>query len=469
MTDIATQTALIPAGSTRPAWSRRRFLQAAGLAAGAGALGFPNLLQARGVNGRLDVGFVGIGGMGGSRLKEMLGCAANVVALCDTDDDHLATARRVAAGKGFRPKTFLDYRELLAQDLDAVVIATPDHWHAPVAVAALKAGKHVFCEKPLAHSVGEARELRTLAGQFPKLLTQMGNQGSASANLRRGIEVIQAGAIGAVREVHVWVAPSESFQAGQWNPTGSDPVPATLHWQNWIGPAAFHEYKKGLYHPKAWRAWYDFGGGSMADWGCHGLNLPVRALQLDYPTAIAADIPGDFTDGYPKQVRIRFDFAARNGQPPVTLWWYDGRRLPDAAALPKGLLAHFGEVPDSGVLILGEQGFTYGEPHTGSDYIQLAGEKKVSGILRHAATKAIAETLPRSAGHLAEWVNACGGGPATFSPFATGGFLTEIAQAGVVALRTRKPLAWDGPAMRATNAPEAEQFVRAKYRSEWTL
>jgi predicted dehydrogenase len=449
--------------------SRRRFLQTTALLTGAAVSGFPGLLRARGANDKLNVGFIGLGGQGRSRLKEILNCGVNVAALCDADENQLSAAKASLPRTAGEAKIFVDYHELLASDVDAVVIATPDHWHAPIASAGLQAGKHVFAEKPLTHTIAEARNLRTLAKQFPQLATQMGNQGSASPNMRRAIELVQGNAIGAVREVHVWVAPSGSFKAGQENPAGEDAVPAGLHWNNWIGPAAFRPYVRNVYHPRAWRAWYDFGGGSMADWGCHGLNLPVRALKLDYPKAIATDIPGAFTAGYPKNVRARFDFAERNGLPPVTIWWYDGGRLPDANVVPKTVIEHFGEMPADGVLLRGENGFTFGDPHAGASYLQLTDEKKLSGILKHAATKNLAETLPRSPGHLKEWVNACAGGPKTFSDFETGGKLTEIALAGVVALRTRKALVWNGEAMRAENAPEAEKFIQAHYREDWKL
>lgn len=451
--------------------SRRRWLQLTALAGGAAAIGFPNILRAADTNGKLNVGFIGLGGQGRSRLKELLGCGANVAALCDVDENQTGEARTVLEGTTFKPKTYVDYRVLLDQEknLDAVVIATPDHWHAPVATAALKSGKHVFCEKPLAHSVYEARQLRKLAEKHSGLVTQMGNQGSASPNLRRAIELINAGVIGRVREVHVWVARSGSFEAGQAAPVGEDAVPAGLHWDAWLGPASLRPYKKKIYHPHAWRAWYDFGGGSMADWGCHGLNLPFRALKLDYPTGVAADVQDGITAGYPKNVRIRYEFAARNHLPPLTIWWHDGGRLPPVEVVPKSVIDHSGEMPEAGVLILGESGFTFGTPHTGADYIQLAGDKKLSGIRSHEATRHIPESLPRSPGHLKEWTDACTGGPPTFSNFEVGGQLTEIALSGVVALRTGKALVWNGEKMRAENAPEAGQYIKPHYRTGWKI
>ena len=447
--------------------SRRRFLQLAALTAGSATLGFPSLLRARGVNQKLNVGFIGLGGMGSGRLREILNCGVNVSAFSDVDEKQFVAAREILPANAPAPKTFVDFRDLLQSDVDAVVIATPDHWHAPIASSALNAGKHVFGEKPLTHTISEARALRELAGKFPRLATQMGNQGSASPNMRRAIELIQAGVLGQVREVHVWVPPSGSFKPGQSFPSGKDPVPDGLHWEHWVGPSPFHPYKKNLYHPRAWRAWYDFGGGSIGDWGCHGLNLPVRALKLDYPTAITPDVPGGYTDGYPKNVRLRFDFAARQDLPPVTIWWYDGGRLPAAGIVPKSVIDHLGEIPAEGVLILGEKGFTFGAAHPGANYIQLADEKKLSGILNHAATKHVPVTLPRTSGHLQEWVTACTGGPATFSSFEVGGQLTEIILTGVVALRMRQRLDWNGATMQALNAPAAEKFIQANYRTGW--
>ena len=454
---------------TKKSMNRRKFLQLSAVAAGVAAIDFPGLLRARNVSGKLNVGFIGLGGQGRARLKEILNCDVHVAAFCDADETLFDPAKNILPAGAVAPKTFTDYRKLLEEDLDAVVIAAPDHWHAPIATAALKAGKHVFCEKPLSRTISEARDLRNVAKGFPQLATQMGNQGSASANMRRAIELIQGGAIGRVAEVHVWVPPSGSFKPGQTAPAGEDPVPAGLEWNNWIGPAAFHAYKKGIYHPRAWRAWYDFGGGSMADWGCHGMNLPVRSLKLDYPIRIEPDIPGGYTDSYPKRVRLRYDFAARGAQPPVTVWWYDGGRLPVDGILPGSVMSHLGKMPDGGVLLLGDKGFTYGAPHSGADYIQLAGENNLSGILNHAATKEIPKSLARSPGHLHEWVNACAGGPPTFSNFETGGHLTEIVLSGVLALRAQKGLDWDGAAMHTRNAAEAEQFIEAHYRPDFKI
>jgi predicted dehydrogenase len=468
--------------------SRRHFIGISALATGA-ILGAPGFLRAQNAGTKLNVAFVGLGGQGRARLREAMGCGIRVVALCDVDEKSIANAKadvkaRDASVKLEDISTYSDYRQLLAteKNLDAVVVATPDHWHAPVAKAALKAGKHVFCEKPLTHSIAEARELRELS-KSGKLITQMGNQGSATKNLRRGVEIIQSGALGRVLEVHAW-AGGTGCHPGLAMPTEGDPIPAGFNWDAWLGPAPVRAYKSGYYHPWNWRGWLDFGNGPMGDFGCHNLNLPVRALKLDYPVKIDIDAQLMGLPTYPKQARIGYHFGQRGELPPVTVTWYDGGRHPDPALLPAELTAYFdgsettttdnhgklvtrkNSISD-GVLVLGENGFTFGGCWSGSDYIFLKGDPKLWGILNHPACKSIPETLPKSLGHMKEWVDACLGGKPVFSDFETGGHLTEIALAGVVALRTRKNLDWDGPAMQARNAPEADQYIHPRYREKW--
>jgi hypothetical protein len=255
-------------------------------------------------------------------------------------------------------------------------------------------------------------------------------------------------------------------------PIEGDPVPAGLHWDAWVGPAPFRPYKKDYYHPWNWRGWLDFGNGALGDFGCHSLNLPFRSLKLDYPTNIAVDASLMGLPTYPDKVKIRFDFAARGDLPALTLFWYDGGRLPDKVVVPPAIIDHFGNVPDMGVLLIGDQGFTFGNCWDGAEYIQLNGESALSGILNHEGTKTIPQSLPRVKGHLQEWVDACTGGPPTFSNFDTGGHLTEIALSGVVALRTLRTgqeLVWNGEKMRAENQPAAEDYVKPAFRKNWKI
>jgi Oxidoreductase family, NAD-binding Rossmann fold/Oxidoreductase family, C-terminal alpha/beta domain len=452
-------------------WSRRRFLQSTALATSAATLGFPNLLHARGASGKLNVAHIGLGAMGRGRLSEMLGSEANIIAICDVDENQFIQARKMLANLPFKPSEYVDFRTLLEKEknLDGVVVTTPDHWHALIATAALKAGKHVFCEKPLAHTVGEARALRTLAKKHSKQVTQMGNQGSADPSLRRSIEIIQAGALGEVHEVHCWVRDGAGCHAGLAMPLTGDPIPAGLHWDGWLGPAPRRAYKKDYYHPWNWRGWYDFGNGVMADFGCHNLNLPFRALKLDYARRIEAE--GELTGlpTYSNKNHIRFHFDQRGELAPLIVHWYDQGLVPDKDVVPAELIETLGESPKMGVLIVGENGYTYGDPWNGAKYIKLKDDEKIASVLNHPGTKAIPESLPRTSSHVKEWVGACTGGPATFSSFEVGGHLTEIALSGIVALRTMKTLEWDGERMRAENAPEAQKFVQPHYRRGWAM
>ena len=458
--------------------SRRNFLKVSTLLTGGSVLGFPALVRARNAGTQaLNIAIVGLGNQGNVRAKEALGCGKiiRVAALCDVDRGNIRYVKsQMAKIDPTLPLAdvaeYSDYRELLAKekDLDAVVVTTPDHWHYHIAKASLLAGKHVFCEKPLTHTLAEARELRQLAAKT-KLITQMGNQGSASKNLRRAIELIQAGVLGQVKEVKIWSG-GTGCHPGLAMPTEADPVPANFNWDAWLGPAPYRFYKRGYYHPWDWRGWLDFGSGPIGDFGCHNLNLPVRALKLDYPISIEAKGELMGLPTYPKDVHIRFEFAKRGNLEPVTIDWYDGGladHMDKTEILPPELLAYFGSSPAVGVFIRGENGYTHGLHWTGADYIKLNGEKKLSGILNHPASKAIPETLPRSSGHLQEWVEACMGGKPVFSDFETGGFLTEICLAGVIAARLGKKLEWDGPNMKALNAPEADQYIHTKYRTKW--
>ena len=451
-------------------WSRRNFLQTAAVATGSAVLGFPNLLRAADTSKKINVAHIGFGGMGKGRLREMFNCKANIIALCDVDENQFPAAREIIAKAAFKPKEYVDFREMLEKekDLDGIVITTPDHWHAPITTAALAAGKHVFCEKPLTHTISEARAVRELVKKYPTQITQMGNQGSASANLRRGIEVIQGGALGQIHEVHCWM-PAGGVHPGLATPTVDDPIPNGLHWDGWLGVAPTRPYKKGYYHPAAWRGWYDFGSGIMGDWGCHGLNLPFRALKLDYAKRISAEGNLMGLPTYSGKNHIHFEFGQRGNLDPVSIHWYDVGAKPAEGVVPAELLALLGELPVTGVLILGENGWTFGEGHSCSDYIKLKADQKISGIQKHEATQKIPVTLPRVHNHVAEWVDACAGGPPTFSNFEIGGHLTEIALSGVVALRTQKTLEWNGEQMRAENAPEAEKFIQANYRKDWTI
>jgi predicted dehydrogenase len=457
---------LVPASNL----SRRRFLAASTTALGAATLSRSPLLWAApaastAANSKLNLAVVGCGGQGRGVMRGLLSCGANLVALCDPDPTQIETARADALQTGSEAsknaKAVEDYRKLFdaSASFDAVLVATPDHWHAPLCKAFMKIGKHVYCEKPLTHSVAEARELRELA-RGSKVATQMGNQGSDSASLRRCIEVIKAGALGQVREIYQW---DIGVTANEGSAPGEDPIPAGFNWDLWVGPSAMRPFKKGVYHPFSWRGWFDFGNGGLADFCCHAINLPMRALDLGYPERLVLNMK----DGKqtPDKAAVEFHFPARGSLVPLTLHW-QGNGKPPAAVIQPLVDVYKDKVP-GGVMIVGEKGCIYTSHWNTGGLIRLAGEPRLKDVLHHDATKDIPQSLPRSKGHGQEWIDACRGEGRTFSDFDVGGKLTEIGLAGVVAVRAGKSLDWDGEKMQATNAPEAAKFIRTEYRTKW--
>ena len=411
---------------------------------------------------KLNIAIIGAGNQGRGNFRVLHGLDENIFALCDVDENQIATTLKqqpALAGA----KVYSDYRKLLEQEksLDAVVIATPDHWHAPIARAAMQAGKHVYCEKPLTHSIGEARELRELA-KTSKVVTQMGNQGSASASLRRSIELIKAGVLGQIHEVHTYM-PGGRFRRGITRPLGADPVPAGLNWDVWVGPAPFTPFKQGVYHPRVWRGWYDFGSGQLGDFGCHAFNLPMRALDLDYPAKVEIVCTGLGQDSYFVNGIIKLHFAARKDLAPVTLSWYDGGAQPPDG-LFQDVIAVFKKL-QNGVLLVGDKGIIFTNPWNMAALIKLKGEDRLQDVLHHEATKDIPVTLPRTRSHQYEWVQACKGGPATYSNFEVGGHLTEIVLSGVLAARLGRSIEWNGAQMEVQDAPaSATKIIHPQYR-----
>ena len=471
--------------------SRRQFLYYSALAASATALTGCGTARPRGIsaNEKLNIGVVGVSGKGS---VDTTCCASeNIIALCDVDEKAAAGPR----AKYPKARFYKDFRKMLEQEksLDAVVVSTPDHLHATVAAMAIRMGKHVYCQKPLTQTVYEARLLRGLAKEY-KVATQMGNQGSAEDGLRRAVEVVQAGFLGPVRQVHVWTN-RPIWPQGMDRPTGEDAVPPTFDWDLWLGPAPWRPFKaewpegqgpqtgrsgkrarKGVYHPFVWRGWQDFGTGALGDMACHTANMPFRALKLGYPTEVEAESSGMNKESYPKSSRIRFEFPGREGLPPLTFWWYDGGRKP-APELTGDIQEMLDKVPDSGCLLLGDKGTLF----SGNDYaarfaVKLKDEKELIDASTHEGVKAIPQTIARNPfqggpdpKHHLEWIAACKGGPAAYSNFDIAAYLTEIILLGCVALRVGKKLEWDGPNMVAKNAPEAAQFIRRHPRKGWSL
>ncbi|MBU6400849.1 MAG: Gfo/Idh/MocA family oxidoreductase [Verrucomicrobia bacterium] len=470
--------------------SRRRFIRYSSLALGATALSGPYLLRGQNLNSKLNIAQIGVNGKGSSDTDCCSG--ENIYALCDVDRNSLDERHN----KYPQAQVFRDYRQMLPQigkNLDAVIVSTPDNHHACAAIMAMKMGKHVYCQKPLTCSVYEARQMRKIAKE-KNVVTQMGNQGSSESGLRRAVEVVQAGAIGAVHQIHVW-SNRPIWPQGQDRPPGEDAVPDWLDWDLWIGPAQMrpflHRYKEGndfvkkgenVYHPFVWRGWQDFGTGALGDMACHTCNMPFRAAKLGYPNEIEAVSTGINTESYPLSSKIRFRFPEREGLPEVEFWWYDGkpgdpktfRPTPDVT---KEIVEMQGELPGSGCLLVGAKGKLFSPDDYGAQfYVKLNDEKEYVSGNKHPALQDIPQTIPRNTlspdtdrRHHLEWIEAIKGGPAPYSNFGIAAYLTEIILLGDVALRVGEKLEWDGPRMRATNTSKAAQFVHRRFRKGWHL
>ena len=363
-------------------------------------------------------------------------------------NEHYAVRKNAGGYRGCR--AYADYRELFErEDLDAVVIATPDHTHAAITMAAIKRGKHVYCEKPLSYSVYEARQV-TEAARKVKVATQLGNQGQASEEARLVQEFILDGAIGPVHEVHVGLG-KRFWDPPMWGsrPPENPPVPDGLDWNLWLGPAPVRPYHPA-YHPWRWRDWRDFGTSSLGDLGCHVLSTVFKALKLTYPVSVEGECVELGPEIYPRTYRVRYNFPAREEMPPVSLTWHDGDYKPPR---PKNLEPGRSV---SGVVYIGEQGTLMGH--------RLVPESRMRSYGRPP------KVLPRSPGQYKEWIDACRGGLPAGSDFVRhSGLLTETPLLGNIALRTSKKLYWDGPNMKITNDELANQYLHREYREGWTL
>ena len=398
------------------------------------------------VNDKLRIGAIGIAHQGAYDLGNVAG--ENVVALCDIDDNYL----RETAARFPQAATYNDYRRMLERtDLDAVVIATPDHTHAPATLAALETGRHVYCEKPLTHTVAEARQVTEAARKYRRV-TQMGTQIHASANYRRVVEVIQSGAIGPVREAHCW-ADRVWSAAGAHLAETPPPVPPNIHWDLWLGPAAVRPYQ-AAYLPGNWRGWWAFGGGTLGDMACHHMDLPYWALGLGHPLTVAAEGSPVDPETTPAWMIVRYEYAARDKMPPVMLTWYHGGKRPPQFA--EKTVPAWGD----GTLFVGDKGMLLADYNK---YVLLP-EKDFAGFVPSPPS------IPDSIGHHAEWIRACKASDpsATTCRFDYSGVLTEAVLLGNVAYRVGRKLDWDPAALKATNCPEADRFIHPTYRRDWS-
>lgn len=426
--------------------SRRTFIKGTALTAASAWLAGPRRsLPGASANDKLNIGVIGVAGRGGANLQGV--SKENIVALCDVDENNLA-----AAAKNFpEARTYHDFRRLIDQkNIDAIVISTPDHTHAVAAVAALRTGRHVYCEKPLTRTISECRIVTDLARK-QKRVTQIGTQVHAEKNYRRVVELIQSGAIGEVREVHVWVS---TTYGGSDLPKEQPPVPPHLHWDLWLGPVWPRPYSPE-FAPFKWRNWWAFGGGALADFGCHFMDLPHWALKLRHPSSVeVVDGPPVHPESVPPWLIVRYQYPAREKQPPVELTWYHGGKKP-RLELP----SESGAKWNSGVLFVGEKGQVL------SDYGKhlLLPEEKFADFTRPQPF------IPDSIGHHQEWITACKTGGSTTCAFDYSGPLTEAALLGNVAYRVGKKLEWDQKRLRATHCREADQFIQHQYREGWKI
>lgn len=444
-----------------PQNTRRDFLKTTAAAASAGwwLTGTQNTSLARMKVERLNFACIGVGGKGGVDTKNA-SLVGELVALCDIDDSQLDKSGKVWPSA----KRFNDYRKMFDQisdDIDAVTVVIPDHSHAAAAVMAMKHGKHVYCQKPLTWSVHEARVMRETANSMG-VKTQMGNQGTSHDGLREAAEVIRSGAIGPVKEVHVWTN-RPIWPQGTGRPTEVQEVPSNVHWDLFLGPAPERPYNKA-YHPFAWRGWLDFGTGALGDMACHTANMAVLALDLFDPTRISAESSGIVeNESYPKWSQIEFDFPAIETRGPLKMYWYDGGKLPNPDLL------HGEKSSSSGSLIVGAKGSLYSPNDYGAKYKLLPKDQYVG-------YEPPTPTIPRNTHpgnpdqkQMREFVAAIQGGPDATSNFNYASRLTETILLGNVALRAAQPIEWDGVNAKVTNLPEANQFLNRQYRKGWTL
>jgi predicted dehydrogenase len=506
--------------------SRRRFLKATAVGSAGYFFTASAISAARagdGPNGKVHFAGIGIGGKGSGDISQ---CAklGTVVAICDIDENNLDKKTNEKDRDGeqhfLSSRRYFDYRKMLdemGKQIDAVTVSTPDHTHAPASVMAMKMKKHVYTQKPLTHTVHEARVMRETAAKMG-VATQMGNQGSAANGLRRAVEAVQAGIIGPVSEAHVWT----NRPGGYWKQAPNimtrppeSPTPSYVHWDEFIGSAPMRPYadyeekrkdrrtgeervtRKGYYHDFAWRGWWDFGTGALGDMACHTANMAFRALKLGYPASVVAAATDVNPETYPSSAQVTFQFPARGDMIPVKFMWYEGQKngkhvLPDPI-LVKGqrkrstdeFAVYFADnqwhffdptekeeknrhqIVSSGSFLVGEKGVLFSPNDYGSKVFVVT-ENNVKRV--EGDPKTLPINNKDDLGMKIEWVEAMKGGPPAYSNFDFAGQLTETILLGNVAIRMNgEKLEWDGPAMKFTNKPDANQFLHYEYRKGWTL
>ncbi len=437
--------------------TRRQFTGSL-VAATAGVLAVPGFVRGMNLNNKLNIAVIAAGGRGGANADGV--ASENIVAICDVNENNLDSA----AQRFPQARKEVDFRKLFdrPQDFDAVVVSTCEHSHALATMLALQHKKHVYCEKPLTHDVWEARQVR-LAAAAANVTTQMGIQIHAGENYRRVVEIIQSGAIGPVREVHVWTSRAWGWQSEeaakrngdivfvQDRPSQSTPVPKGLHWDLWLGPARERPFNDVYFPGPKWYRWWDFGNGTMSDLGSHFNDLPFWALKLQAPLTVEASGPPPHPEIAPASMQATYEYAARGDLPPVRMTWYQGENKPEIWT--KGAIPKWGD----GHLFIGDKGMLL------CDY----GKYQMLPEADFADYQPPEPTLPRVASHYADWLDACRNGTQSSANFEYAGWLTEANHLGNVAYRLGKKLEWDPVQLKATNAPEADPLIRVAYRQGW--
>lgn len=466
--------------------NRRGFVKGMGLAAAAvstkgfgapkGKLVFPAIRKStprfRKPGEKLNIGVIGVGGKGWSDWMPMFQNGENIVALCDVDRGPIDKALAEITKKGHdasKIKCYSDYRKMLdeCKNLDAVTVSTPDHTHAPAAIRAMKMGCHAYVQKPLVRTIWEAHYFEQVA-KANGVVTQMGNQGSAGDGLRRNVEILHSGILGNVTEVHVWTN-RPVWPQGMLRPTGSDPIPASLDWDSWLGTAQERPFKAGVYHGFKWRGFFDYGTGAFGDMACHTMNLPFRGLKLGAVTsAETMKIEGKNKDTYPNKSIVKMMYAAREKLPAVNLFWYDGNLKPSPDIMPQ-VIASLGEVPKTGCLILGDKGMMVSTNDYGQDaYVALKGEAKMKATTKHEALTSIPRTIPRccKGGQYIEFVNACKGEGSCYSDTCHSVPMLEGMLIGCIAQQIEGKLNWNTKT-QTFGRSDADALLKPYIRKGW--
>jgi len=438
--------------------SRRDFIKTSAAIGAAVWVGGSVQADDKSANGRVRYACIGVGGKGESDSSDAAR-HGDIVAFSDIDTK---TLEKAGGRKGFEEaERFQDYREMLdklGDKIDAVTVSTPDHSHAPAAAMAMSMGKHTFCQKPLTHTVWEARRLADMARKL-KLKTQMGNQGTSTDGLRQAAAILKGGSLGKIQEVHVFTNRPVWPQGGD-RPKPADKTPENIDWDLWLGPAPERPFAAG-YHPFSWRGWWDFGTGALGDMACHTFNMPFAGVGLKNPTSIQAECTGHNMDSYPQKSKIRFEFPEDGDRPAIPVLWYDGGNKPDAALLLGNEFKHA-----SGSIIVCENATLYSYQDYGDKWVIYDKEGK-----EMPAPKVDFEKSP---GHFTEFHQAITGereqSMSNFAEYA--GPLTETILLGNLAVWAAasgdgKKIEWDAEKLQAVNAPEVMSVVKKEYRGDY--